>query len=152
MQAGPATRLLGPIVLLAIAGFGMQQAVGLGLWLGPMPASGLFPLICGILLAAFAGIDLLLRLRPAPPAGEAEPPLLLRRPLLYGLGLVAFAALLRPAGFFPTSILAVVLIVRFAEGRSWRTTVLVALPASLGVWILFEHLLGVPLPHGLLAG
>jgi putative tricarboxylic transport membrane protein len=135
---------LAPVVLIAIAVIGFSGALSLGLWQGPMPGSGLFPLISSVLLAILALIDFAARLRSS---AAVAPKLSWRRPAVYVASLLVFACSMTPLGFFLAATLGTGIALRFAERRPWRVTVAVTLCAVAGVWALFELVLGVPLPH-----
>ncbi len=70
--------------------------------------------------------------------------------LALGAGAV-YTALLRPVGFLPMTILFILALMLLLGARKPLTLVLVPLAATAGVWLVFERLLLITLPTGLLA-
>lgn len=145
-------RLIGPVLIAAIGLYAIRGSFGLGLWSGDIPGPGLYPLICGGVLVALCagaiGVEILRR-PPVPLPGE---PTLWARLILYLVALLLFAALIEPLGFLPTSVLALIVAIRLGERRPWPQTLWISLASSTAIWLLFDRLLGVPLPMGLLEG
>lgn len=63
--------------------------------------------------------------------------------------LLAFALLFEPLGFIPSSALAGACLARLYQA-SWRSGLIAGLGLSVGLYLLFDKLLDVPLPLGLL--
>jgi hypothetical protein len=167
-----ATTLAGIVVL---SGFAAWQALRFGLWDGREPGPGLFPLAAAVLTGLLALGAMVVCLRraedPPPPArsgpdgkdavapepwagaidapgeaiaGGAEH----RRVAVYIAALALWAVALPWAGFGLTSLVALGAILRLAERQTWRLSLGVSGAAVLVGWLVFERLLGVPLPHG----
>jgi putative tricarboxylic transport membrane protein len=64
--------------------------------------------------------------------------------------LLGFALLLEWLGFFVSTFLLMVLLLRAIEAMPWAKVVLVALSTALIAYCIFAWLLGVPLPAGVL--
>jgi putative tricarboxylic transport membrane protein len=64
--------------------------------------------------------------------------------------LILFGMLLRPLGFLIVTPLFLLFMMRLLGVRSWVAVVLTAALSTAGIWIVFDRLLGVPLPNGLL--
>jgi putative tricarboxylic transport membrane protein len=138
--AGGCFLLLG---LGAIAG-----AVGLTIGTPREPQPGFFPFLAGLGLAILSGLLIVQDLRGR--GSEGEPFANVRRPLMAVLALVAFVVLLDPIGYvLATAALAAVLLLVLGGRLSWATAALIALLAA-GSYGLFDRLLGVPLPKGVL--
>jgi putative tricarboxylic transport membrane protein len=144
--------LAGLGVILAIILAAGARAWGYGLWLYGEPGPGLFPLVACAVTGAFALVAMV-ALAVAPPVREADPdegaptP---RRLAIYLATILTWPWLLSPLGFLVSSALAFVVLLRWAEGVRWRTTILLLAGALLASWLLFDRLLGVPLPRGTL--
>ncbi|WP_095082849.1 tripartite tricarboxylate transporter TctB family protein [Pseudomonas sp. Irchel s3h17] len=107
-----------------------------------------------LLLLALMGIALLyMAFRPTPIIhSEDEPPL--DRETLTKIGicialLVVFAGTFEPLGFIVSSILIGVPMARLYGGR-WLPSLVIISLMSLGLYLLFDRVMDVPLPLGLL--
>ena len=107
-----------------------------------------------LLLLALMGIALLyMAFRPTPIIhSEDEPPL--DRETLTKIGicialLVVFAGTFEPLGFIVSSILIGVPMARLYGGR-WLASLVIISLMSLGLYMLFDRVMDVPLPLGLL--
>ena len=63
--------------------------------------------------------------------------------------ILAFAFILEPLGYLPSMLALMLLLLRLA-GRVWRMSALLAVASTLLSYVLFESLLGTPLPQGIL--
>ncbi len=152
----PAPRLgeiLALVVVLAATVAALALALRHPLWEYFQPGPGLFPALAAGLSALCAtaalGTALLARRRgivaPAPATEH-------RRLVVYLVVVLAWPATFASLGFAVSSLAALVLLLRLGEGLRWPIALgIAALTVALG-WLLFERLLGVPLPHGLLPG
>ena len=104
-----------------------------------------------ILLALGA---LVLLVKPAMESSESDEPALTRPMLIKAaicLGLLlALAALFERLGFIPTSILFALGMARLFGGR-WLPSAVLALVLGVGLYFLFDRVLEVPLPLGVLS-
>ena len=153
-RPGDVVALLAVLALAAVAGW---RSVGYGLWTYGEPAPGLFPLLASGVTALFAIIALVACVAGPPPAEEFDPeaaqqdgPILWGKLALYAAVVLAWPWLMVPLGFVVSTALALFVILRLAEGMGW-VAVSVVLVAAVGLsWLVFDRLLGVPLPAGLL--
>ncbi len=110
-----------------------------------------FPLL---LLGLMAIALLYLLIRPTPIVHtEDEPPL--DRETLIKIGtcialLLVFAGLFEPLGFILSSILIGIPMARLYGGR-WVPSIVVVIAMSVGLYLLFDKAMDVPLPLGLLS-
>ncbi|RYX95149.1 MAG: tripartite tricarboxylate transporter TctB family protein [Comamonadaceae bacterium] len=136
-------------IVWCLLGLGtMVNAWSLGL-LGPTgPESGLFPMICGVIIVT-CGLTLLLRgaaLRVADPAWPRGPQLW--RVLGVTAGLVSMAATLPYLGFAISSAITTFVLLQTVErSRLLESTVLTVVSVALVIYV-FGHLLGLTLPRG----
>ena len=116
------------------------------------PQTGVFPTILATLLALFAAVLLLQAWRTADPAGGAET-LEPRSWTRIGAALAAmafFALALESVGFFLTTFLLMILLLRAIEAQRWSKVITIALATALVSYAIFGMLLGIPLPAGFL--
>ncbi len=109
------------------------------------PGSGLFPFASTLGLGALA---LLLLLRPTGEPGAEGGPVAWGKVAGYVLALAAYALLLEPLGHLLVTALTLGAIMLGLERIPWPRALAVTAGAVLASWLLFERLLGVPLPHG----
>ena len=120
---------------------------GFGVGSPNSPGAGFWPLV---IAAASAGLGLALILRPSP--GE---------PVVAGssrwgkfavsLGTLAFyVAALEPLGYLLTTAAMLLVQFRWVEGRTWRSSAVLAVTAALVTLVLFRVLLKVTLPLGVI--
>jgi putative tricarboxylic transport membrane protein len=138
-------------LVLAFALGALALACTYPLWEYVQPGPGLFPAISAALSAICAAAALLdaLRARRRGVAAETEPTEW-RRLLVYAAIVLAWPASFATLGFAVSSLLALALLMKLGEGMGWVASLgIAAATVALG-WLLFERLLGVPLPHGVL--
>ncbi len=61
-------------------------------------------------------------------------------------GLAGFILLLEPLGFLVSTVLLTAFLMRIVEGEKWVTTAVVAVANAVGLYIVFQVLLGAGLP------
>jgi putative tricarboxylic transport membrane protein len=139
----------------AVAGAaGLGFGIGYGVWENGSPLAGFFPGLAGAGLLVFS---LLAAIREWPRPVEPEASFAPNRQghwrllLGYLAGLLAFAFLMEPVGAIPMIALLFLWLMRAVERLAWRIVLPVTVAATLGAWLLFDRLLQVPLPRGLLA-
>lgn len=112
------------------------------------PGPGLFPLLAGLTMTLASLIALITEYR-APsvtPVGLGES---FRRVPVLVAALVAYAIVLKPAGFLAASAALAALVLVVLGRRAASTVVAIAVVLSAGCYLTFR-LLGVPLPQGAL--
>lgn len=139
-----------------IAG-GFFLLLGLGAVLGAIkldigspsePQPGFFPFLGGLGLVLLSGLLVVQDRRGQSTGGE--PFTELRRPVLAMIGLIAFAILLDPLGYVPaTAALSAVLLTVLGVRLGLRAVLTITL-LSVGSYLLFDRVLDVPLPEGIL--
>jgi len=72
------------------------------------------------------------------------------RPALLLVVMIALVAVLDNVGYVIGTFIASGLILRILNVRSWRTLILTSLCLSIGTYVLFDKLLGIDLPVGIL--
>lgn len=154
-EAFPAGDTVALVLLVALASIGAWLAAGYGLWNSGDPGPGLFPLIVCVATILFSLLSLAALVagfvRNMPAAADEpvqEGPILWRKLLIYVGTILAWPWLLSPLGFLVSTAIALMVIVRYAEGSGWRESALLVACAAGISWLLFDRLLGVPLPRG----
>jgi hypothetical protein len=151
-MTGPRLAGLG---LLATALIGLWQAWRLERWSFDGPGPGLFPLMVASVFVVLALIVLIWPGRSAATeAGDTDAidPHTQQRTragfALYGVSLLVLAAGSALAGFTVTAVAVSILIVRFAEHRSWLAALTYGIGCSVVGLVGFGWLLRVDLPSG----
>lgn len=120
------------------------------------PGDGFFPLIVGAVFSLLSLVALIQSLRPVegPATVTVDFPrgADLRRVSWITTSLVLFAALFRILGFHLCTAALMVAVLRIISPWKWLKIVLVSLVLTLLSFLLFQKLLGVPLPRGSIWG
>ncbi len=135
--------------LLVMGAGAVVGAVQLQIGSPDEPQPGFFPFLAGLILVVLSGLLIRQALRGRSSGGE--PLTHLKQPVLAMLGLVGYVLLLEPLGYvLATAVLTAVLlfVLKVRRGLSYWLT-LVLLPV--GSYFLFDRLLDVPLPEGILS-
>jgi putative tricarboxylic transport membrane protein len=137
-------RLAGLALLVLAVAYGVT-ASGFKAMIGDPLGPSVFPLVLAVPLALFS---LYLLFRP-----DAEPDWPRRRPfvkqVLAVLALLAYAYFLEPLGFVLATLLAVVALGCLLGARIWQAGLAGAVVAVV-LFVLFNNLLSLPLPAGVL--
>jgi hypothetical protein len=129
------------------------------IWSRSGPGAGFFPLIIGLIIVLLSLILLLQyflskRVRSKKEASAKntleQKRTTLGKVLPYALLMLLYGLLMKNVGFFITTLLFLLIILRYVERRGWRSTLLVGLFTTVMSYLLFEYWLGVPLPMGFL--
>jgi putative tricarboxylic transport membrane protein len=145
--------VLGFVLLTAAGAYAVAVSLSLGLWRQSSPGEGLFPFITAVAVTGFGLVGLagLREMPPAPAPSRADSlGATIKRLAAYLAALIFYAAALDGLGFFLSTILVVVFILRIAEGYGWRTTLVIAAGTAVGCHVLFVYWLGAILPIGTL--
>lgn len=144
------TASLGLVLGFALAALALSLRYPL--WEYFQPGPGLFPAITAVMAvgcAAGALVAAVIARRQQAAMAAAEAPVW-RRLLVYIAIVLAWPLAFADAGFAVSSLVGLTLLLRAGEGMGWAASLgLAGVTVALG-WLLFEKLLGVPLPHGLL--
>ncbi|SFU18830.1 tripartite tricarboxylate transporter TctB family protein [Mesorhizobium sp. YR577] len=128
-------------LVIASAGAMIYSLLHYDIWSFGMPASGLMPLVgCAIVLCASLWVAVVEA--PHPKTEVSRPS------LAYFAGFVAVLPLTALFGLLPALFVVAVALLRFVEWLPLPRALAVAAVVSVSNWIVFQKLLGVPLPHG----
>ena len=108
------------------------------------PTAGLMPVIYGAAIMALALAQIVKR----KPDEETAEPIEKRRLSIYVASLAGFALLLKALGIYVLIAIFVPLILRLAEDRSWKSTIVITAAYLLFMYLVFQLALGVALPTG----
>jgi putative tricarboxylic transport membrane protein len=144
-----ADRIAGSLFFLLGLGV-IVGAVRLDVGTPSEPQAGFFPFLGGVALVALSAILVIQDLRGR--GDQTESFGNIRPPLLALAGLIAFVAAAGPLGYVPAmAILTVILLFVFEVRQVWAFVV-AGVVVPLGTYILFDRILGVPLPPGPIDG
>jgi uncharacterized membrane protein YhhN len=137
-------------IVLILVGIGaIVGAIGLRLGTPTEPQPGFFPFLSGVSIFILSSILLVQGW-----LGRTESRISFReiqRPAMLIAVLIAFVGLLEPLGYIVVSPIIVVLALRIMGIRSWRVVLTTSVALSMGTFILFDRLLGITLPVGILS-
>lgn len=140
-------RITGVLLLALAIAFGLHARSFRTSFLTDPLGPQAWPMMLAGFLALFS---LYLIVRPQPGAPWPKRVVLLRQLVLVG-GLVAYALLLDPIGFLASTVLVVAFMALLMGARWWQAGI-TGLTSSVALYLLFNSLLGLPLPAGALFG
>ena len=139
---------VGPLLVLAVGVAALVGAVGLSLGTLTQPGPGLWPFVVALLLT---GTALVLVVLDDPQ--DYEPWTRGTARIAGGVaGLAVFIAVFELVGFVLPAFLMLLLWLRVFGRESWRWAVGLAVAGSVGLYLLFDTLLGVRFPDDVVAG
>lgn len=139
-------RILGVGALLLAVPVGVASW-GFGVGTPKSPGAGFWPLVIAVVMS---GLGVSLILRPSPGLVKAGGSSRWGRFSLSLVTLAFYVVALEPLGYLATTALMLLVQFRWVEGRSWRSSLGIALLASLVSLVLFRVLLKVSLPAGVI--
>ncbi len=142
------------LVLLLLGGFVIWEALGLRYYTRLGPGPGFFSLWLGGILSALA-LVMIVRATFAAPEPIA-PGFFTDRQGYLSIGaivlcLIVAATLMRSLGYCLTLSAILLFLLRVLGRTAWKPAIAAALLGGFGVYYVFVHWLGVPLPAGILA-
>jgi hypothetical protein len=137
------------LVLIFVGTGVIVGAIGLRVGTPTEPQPGFFPFLSGVSILILSSILLILgwlgRTKSRISFGE------MGRPAEVVAVLIAFVGLLEPLGYLITSFIGVALVLRIMGIKSWRVLLTTSLGLSIGTFVLFDRILGITLPVGILS-
>jgi putative tricarboxylic transport membrane protein len=122
----------------------------LGTPLDPQP--GFFPLLAGVFLSGLSIVHLALAFHKRKGSSKIQAFGTVWRPASMIAGLLIYSFILDPVGYVIATIFLSVIILRILESKSWWKLVTISIGASIGTYVLFDRIMGVTLPLGILKG
>ena len=114
------------------------------------PQPGFFPFVAGAILAVLCGILLVKALIGRGQGTEAFGELW--RPVVLMAGLFVYSVVLDVLGYVVATVILAGVILRVLDTKTWWKVAVLSLLLSIGTYFLFDRLLDVSLPGGILAG
>lgn len=144
-------RIFGVVLLLACAGLGI---VAWG-YHAPFSYEPVGPRAYPLLLLTLMSLGAIyLLVKPSSSVSQDdEPPLdrhVVRKVASCVVIFAVYAALFEPLGFIPASLIFGIAMARLYEG-TWKTSVISGVVLAVGLFVLFDKILDVPLPLGILS-
>jgi putative tricarboxylic transport membrane protein len=139
---------LGPLLVLAVGVAALFGAVGLSLGELTQPGPGLWPFIVATLLTGTALVLLALDDPDDYEAWTRGSARIVGGAAVLAVFVVAFEAI----GFVLPAFLMLLLWLRVFARESWQWSLGLALAGSVGFFVLFDQVLGVPFPDDVVAG
>ncbi len=137
------------LILILIGAGVIVGALKLRVGSATEPQPGFFPFVGGVLLLILSSILLVQTLRGRSVGTKAFGEL--RRPAILIVAMAGYVIILDGVGYVIATIMLSAIVLRILETKSWWVIVAVSVLLSVGSYILFDRLLGVTLPSGILA-
>ncbi len=141
--------IIGGLILIFVGMGAVVGAIDLRVGTPTEPQPGFFPLLSGVSIIILSSIILLRgwlgQTKTRISFGESW------RPTKLVVVLIAFVGLLEPLGYIITSMITVALALLIMGIRSWRVVLVTTLALTIGTFVLFDRLLGITLPGGILS-
>jgi len=125
-------------------------AVRLHLGTPQEPQPGFFPFVAAVILVVLCGILLVQALCGHRQGMEAFGEMW--RPVILIAGLFVYAVVLDVVGYVVATTVLSVVVLRVLDTKTWWKLLVISLALSLGTYLLFDRLLDVSLPEGVLGG
>lgn len=125
-------------------------AVRLHLGTPQEPQPGFFPFVAAVILVVLCGILLVQALCGRRQGMEAFGEMW--RPVILIAGLFVYAVVLDVVGYVVATTVLSVVVLRVLDTKTWWKLLVISLALSLGTYLLFDRLLDVSLPEGVLGG
>ncbi|NWF92430.1 MAG: tripartite tricarboxylate transporter TctB family protein [Syntrophaceae bacterium] len=142
------TDILGSLFLILLGIGAIIGAIGLRVGTPTEPQPGFFPFLSGAIIVILSSIIFvqgwLGRSKRRIGLGE------IKRPAMLIAVLAAFVAVLEPLGYVLASPFLIAVVLRIMGIKSWRALLVTSLVLSIGTYLLFDWLLGITLPAGIL--
>jgi putative tricarboxylic transport membrane protein len=144
-------RIFGVVLLLACVGLGVVASG----YHAPFSYEPVGPRAYPMLLLILMGLGAIYLLvkKPSTASHSDEPPLdrhVLSKVVGCVVILTIYAALFEPLGFVPASLIFGIAMARLYEG-TWVASVISGVVLAIGLYVLFDKILDVPLPLGILS-
>lgn len=128
----------------------MVHSLGLHFGKPTEPQPGFYPFLCAMVLIVLSSILLVQAFRGrnvrAQPFGN------ILRPIILIIGLGVYILIYDFAGYVIATVILSAIVLRVLETKPWWILAIVSFAISIGSYILFDRILGVALPKGILAG
>jgi len=140
--------VIASLFLILIGLGGILGAIKYRLGTLMQPRAGFFPFISGLILIGLSSVLLVQAWQGHSLGTKALGKL--GRPAIVVLGMVVYVMVFDLVGYLITALMLSAIVLYVLETRPWWVLVGVSLALSVGSYILFDRLLGVTLPRGIL--
>jgi len=138
------------IFLLIISALLCYGAIRLGIGKSNNPGPGFFPFLAGMIIFALSLVIIITSVRSSPRISPQMAPFFtIRTGLILG-ALFLFGLFVEKAGFFICTFFATLMILRANRIKNWFFLIFVSLLICIGIFLVFNLLLEVRLPLGIL--
>ena len=134
---------------ILLGGAVMIGAIRLRLGTPGEPQPGFYPFVAAVILVVLCGILLVQALCGRRQGMEAFGELW--RPVILIVGLSVYSVVLDVVGYVVATTVLSVVVLRVLDTKTWWKLLVISLALSIGTYILFDRLLDVSLPEGVLA-
>ena len=114
------------------------------------PGPGFFPFLAGLMIAILSLAIIISSLKKSQKYNPEEGALVSGKAALISVVLLLFGLFVEKAGFFVCTFFATLLMLRANGIKQWYLLLLVGISTSLGIFLIFNLLLEVRLPLGIL--
>jgi putative tricarboxylic transport membrane protein len=114
------------------------------------PQPGFFPFMAGMILIVLCGLLLIRAFFGRSLGGETLGEI--RRPVILILGLFVYSVVIDLLGYVIATMILSGVVLRVLDTKGWWKIAAISVVLSFGTYFLFDRLLDVPLPAGILAG
>jgi uncharacterized membrane protein len=145
--------LLSSIILFIFALFVFIVSLGYQTWIKDEPGEGFFPTLLSLTLGGLSIFSFIIAYRGRTQSVQidlAVTKIIWRKLLSYIGALFGYAFFLDYLGFIASSLIALVFILRVAEGISWLRSFIISTITLIITYFVFEKWLMVSLPRGIL--
>ena len=142
--------LLASVFGISIGVAVMIGATRLRLGTATEPQPGFFPFVAAVILVVLCGILFILAFLGRSQGAEAFGELW--RPAILIAGLFVYSVVLDSLGYVITTIILAAVVLRVLDTKTWWKLAVISVALSIGTYLLFDRLLDVSLPAGILAG
>lgn len=142
--------LIGGTVLLAVGVYAIVEGVKLGMGKISDPQPGFFPFWSGVVVAILSALVLIGAVSGH--GSKTEPLGSVGKPIIMIIGMAAYVAFLNILGYLIATAVLAVLLLWVLGTRKWPALGLAAFLLAGGSYYLFDRLLNVTLPGGILTG
>jgi len=138
------------IFLLIISSLLFHGAITLGIGKTNNPQPGFVPFLLGLIIAVCSLALIASSVKNLPSALPEKRPLLTIRTALILCALLLFGLFVEKGGFFVCTFLITISLLKINGIRKWSTVLVLAILTSIGIFLVFNTLLRLRLPLGIL--
>jgi len=143
-------RIAGLFIIALSLAIMYNSATSLRLGTLRVPDSGFVPFVCAVVMAGCAAFYVIANLGTDENPQRLWAPGAWVRPLLAIALLLGYALVFEPLGYVVSTLIFALAWQAIVERANWKIVAIFGVTSTLAMWALFEKLLRVPLPSGIL--